>query len=63
MSKTNGIVAVPGIEVEWNTPHDDEPHVDLHQLPADGATGACERVCVLHHHNLSAIKTSEGVSK
>ena len=55
MSKPNGIVAVPDIEVEWNAPHDDEPHVDLHQLPADGATGACQWIGVLHHHHLSAM--------
>ena len=55
MSKPNGIIAVPDIEIEWNTPHDDEPHVDLHQLPADGATGACQWIGVLHHHNLSAM--------
>ena len=54
--ETNGIIAVPYIEVEGNAPHDDEPHVDLHQLPADGAAASHQRVRVLHHHHLQQHK-------
>ena len=53
MSEPNGIVRISDVKVEGNTPHDDEPHVDLHQLPGDGATGAHQGVCVLHDHDLS----------
>ena len=55
MSEPNGIVTVPHIEVEGDTPHDDQPHVDLDQLPADGATGSNKWTCVLHNHHLSVI--------
>ena len=52
MSQTDGIIAVSDVEVEGDAPHDDEPHVDLHQLPADSAAGSHHGVGVLHHHHL-----------
>ena len=53
MSQSNGIIAVSDVEVEGDAPHDDEPHVDLHQLPGDGATRPNPGVGVLHDHHLS----------
>ena len=53
MCESNGIVGISHIEVEWDAPHDDEPHVDLHQLPGDGAAGPHQGVRVLHHHHFS----------
>ena len=55
MSEPNSIITISDIKVERNTPHDDEPHVDLHQLPADGAAGARQGIRILHHHHLSGI--------
>ena len=55
VSESDGIVAVPDVEVEGDAPHDDEPHVDLDQLPADGPAGAHHGVGVLHHHHLPEI--------
>ena len=52
MGESDGVVAVPDVEVEGDTPHDDQPHVDLQQLPADRAARAREGVSVLHHHHL-----------
>ena len=52
MGEPDGVVAVPDVEVEGDTPHDDQPHVDLQQLPADCAASAPEGICVLHHHHL-----------
>ena len=54
MGKPDGVVAVPDIEVEGDTPHDDQPHVDLQQLPANCAASAPEGIGVLHHHHLPA---------
>ena len=56
MSEPNGIITISDIKVERNTPHDDEPHVDLHQLPADGAAGARQGIGVLHHHHLPDVR-------
>ena len=53
MSEAYGVVGISDIEVERHAPHDDQPHVDLHQLPGDGATRAHHGVGVLHHHHLS----------
>lgn len=52
MGEPDGVVAVPDVEVEGDAPHDDQPHVDLQQLPADCAASAPEGICVLHHHHL-----------
>ena len=52
MCESYGIVGISDIEVEWDAPHDDEPHVDLHQLPGDGAAGPSPGGGVLHHHHL-----------
>ena len=52
VGQTNGIVTVSDVEVERDAPHDDQSHVDLHQLPADGAAGSHHGVGVLHHHHL-----------
>ena len=56
MRETDGIVAVSDVEVEGDAPHDDQPHVDLHQLPADGAAGPHHGVGVLHHHHLPDVR-------
>ena len=56
MCEPDGVVAVPDVEVEGDAPHDDQPHVDLQQLPADCAASAPEGICVLHHHHLSEIQ-------
>ena len=52
MGEPDGVIAVPDVEVEGDAPHDDQPHVDLQQLPADCAASAPEGICVLHHHHL-----------
>ena len=55
VGQPNGIVTVSDVKVERDAPHDDQSHVDLHQLPADGAAGARQGIGVLHHHHLSGI--------
>ena len=52
VGQPNGIVTVSDVEVERDAPHDNESHVDLHQLPADGAAGPHHGVRVLKHHHL-----------
>ena len=56
VGEPDGIVAVSDVEVEGDAPHDDEPHVDLDELPADGAAGPHHGVGVLHHHHLSEME-------
>ena len=55
MGEPDSVVAVPDVEVEGDAPHDDQPHVDLQQLPADCAAGAPEGIRVLHHHHLPEV--------
>ena len=55
MGETYGIVTISDVEVEGDAPHNNEPHVDLHQLPTDSAAGAHHGVGVLHHHDLPAV--------
>lgn len=52
VGQTNGIVTVSDVKVERDAPHDDQSHVDLHQLPADRTARPHHGVCVLHHHHL-----------
>ena len=51
VSQPYGIIRISDIEVERHAPHDDQPHVDLNQLPGDGATGPHHGVGVLHNHH------------